>query len=124
MRIYSNYSSKDYDLIKKEADRLGFTPSALQSYALMLFVMNDSGNRNNSTSVAILQNKMITELEKMEKGKTFIVSSLLPDEWPNLTRNEKMTLAKTLSNYINKHTTLFSVEEKKAGKPKIYKKYR
>ncbi|MBE5959506.1 MAG: DUF1413 domain-containing protein [Lachnospiraceae bacterium] len=122
MRIYSNYNDSDYEIILKEAEKLGFTPSSLQSYALMLFVMSNSENRKNRIIVALLQNKMLKELKIMKSNKSFMVSSFFPEEWPHLSRGDKMTLAKTLTNYVDKHSSEFIIVKKEPGQPKVYQK--
>lgn len=122
MRIYSNYSQNDYDLIFKESNRLGFTPSSFQSYCVMLYIMQNTANRRGNANVALLISKMPAALNSMEKGKTFIVSSLFPNEWPDLSRSEKMTLAKALANYVSNNPSQFEVYSKTDGKTKVYKK--
>lgn len=122
MRIYSNYSQNDYDLILDESKKLGFTPSSFQNYCVMLYVMQNTNNRRGTTNVALLITKMLNALNSIAKNETFIVSSLLPDEWPNLSRSDKMTLAKALSNHVSNNPSKYAVDSKIAGKTKVYKK--
>ena len=93
-RIYSNYSDEEYEIIQKLSKEQGFTLSAFQKYCVMMTV----NKRGNQTTVSVLIDKMHKVLDSYEKGKPFIVSTLLPDEWSGLTRNDKMTISLALKS--------------------------
>ena len=116
-RIYSNYSETDYDLVDKMARELGFSLSSFQHYCVMLY----ADSRGNTTVISNLISGMLANMEKIDIGKTFIVSALLPDVWPKLTRNEKMTLAKQLASNV-KNNPNFEPHMIKKGKITIYKR--
>lgn len=107
-RIYSNYSDEEYELIQSLSNEQGFTLSSFQKYCVMMTV----NKRGNQTTVSVLIEKMHNVLETFEKGKPFIVSSLLPDEWPSLSRNDKMTISLALKKYIDEHPSEFKINKK------------
>ena len=107
-RIYSNYSDEEYEIIQNLAQEQGFTLSSFQKYCVMM-TANNSGNQ---TTVSVLIDKMHTVLDAFEKDKPFIVSSLLPDEWPNLSRNDKMTISLALKKYVDEHSSEFRINKK------------
>ena len=107
-RIYSNYSDEEYEIIQKLSKEQGFTLSAFQKYCVMMTV----NKRGNQTTVSVLIDKMHKVLDSYEKGKPFIVSTLLPDEWSGLTRNDKMTISLALKKYIDEHPNEFKVDKK------------
>ena len=107
-RIYSNYSSEEYQIIQNLAKEQGFTLSAFQKYCVMM----TANQRGNQTTVSTLIGKMHKVLESFKKGKPFIVSSLLPDEWPSLSRNDKMTISLALKKYIDEHPSEFKINKK------------
>lgn len=117
-RIYSNYDDKEMDRIKEVADELGFSASSFQKYCVMLYI----GDRNNNVPIINLQNEMIGKLTTMEQDTTFIVSALLPEKWPSLSRSEKMQLAKFLSSYVKKHAKEYEKHSAVSGKTTKYKK--
>lgn len=107
-RIYSNYSDEEYQIIKKLAEAQGFTLSAFQKYCVMLL----AEQKGESTSISELIEKMYQKLDTMEIGNTFIVSSLLPDEWFTLSRNDKMTISLALKKYVDRNSDKFRVDKK------------
>lgn len=117
-RIYSNYEVHEFESVKKKAEELGFSASSFQKYCVMLYL----GDRTNAVSIADLQEEMLNALEDMENGKTFIVSTLLPDKWTSLSRSTKMQLAKYLASYVYKHSERFIVADKVRGTINKYKK--
>lgn len=124
MRIYSNYNQNDYDLICEESQKLGFTPSSFQNYCVMLYIMQNTNNRKGATNIAALTTKMLNTLNSLPTGKekTFIVSSLISTEWPDLSRSEKMTLAKALANHVRNNPSSYSIDSMTVGKTTVYKK--
>lgn len=116
-RIYSNYEEKDFEVIQELAEELGFTLSSLQRYALLLFSNQKLGL--NLLDDGTLIGNMLKKLQEIPVGQTFIVSALLPDLWPKLSRGKKMLLAKQLSIKV-KNSIDFEVHEKSKGKATIY----
>lgn len=115
-RIYSNYSDEDYILISQKAQELGFSLSAYQHYCVMLSL----GNKNNACPIDELIAKMFQNLEQVQPKSQFIVSALLHNEWPSLSRSEKMIMAKQLSAKIRSDPRFESVSA--TGKTTIYKR--
>ncbi len=122
MRIYSNYNQNDYDLILEESKKLGFTPSSFQNYCVMLYIMQNTNNRKGTTSIATLTINMLNALNSRSSGETFIVSSLIPNEWPDLSRSDKMRIAKALASHVRNNPSTFSIDSMADGKITIYKK--
>ncbi|HQO41655.1 MAG TPA: hypothetical protein PLY12_01450 [Bacillota bacterium] len=118
-RIYSSYSEDEQKIIEKLAAEQGFTLSAFQKYCVMLYA-NEQGN---VSPINELIDKMKSRLEEMEPNKPFIVSSLLPDEWPSLSRNDKMTISLSLKKYIQDHSTEFKINKKIRSNINQYIKY-
>lgn len=116
-RIYSNYSDEDFDLLTDMASELGFSLSSFQHYCVMLY----ADRRGNTTSTSNLISEMLKNMQKVNIGDTFIVSALLPDTWPSLTRNVKMTLAKKLANKVRNDSN-FELYKVADGKTTIYKR--
>lgn len=114
-RIYSNYSEDDFNMVSKLASELGFSLSTFQHYCVMLY----ADSRGNTTVTTSLLSEMLSNMQKVEIGKTFIVSALLPDIWPTLTRNVKMTLAKQLAINV-KNNPNFSTYKITKGKTTVY----
>ncbi len=114
-RIYSNYSEEDFEMVSKLSSELGFSLSSFQHYCVMLY----ADSRGNSTPTNNLIAEMLSNLQKIEVGKPFIVSALLPDVWPSLTRNLKMTLAKQLAINVRNDPD-FSTHKVTKGKTTVY----
>lgn len=114
-RIYSNYSGDDYGMVCKLAAELGFSLSSFQHYCVMLY----ADSRGNTTPINNLMSEMFSNLQKIEVGKTFIVSALLPDMWSTLMRSEKMTLAKQLAIRVRNDPS-FSTYKTAKGKTTVY----
>lgn len=115
-RIYSNYSQSDYDIVIDLAKELGFSPSAFQHYCVMLY----ADKRGNTTPLASLKSKMLSNIQQKISGETFIVSSLVPDEWPSLSRSDKMFLAKQLSHHVKTNPAFYEPHSIANGKTTIY----
>lgn len=118
MRIYSNYSTNDANIVLKLAKELGFSPSSFQHYCVMLY----ADQRGNSFPINSLISQMLNNLNTLKSGDSFIVSALLPDEWVRLNRSEKMTLAKQLAHYVKQNPTMYTKFKVTKGKTTIYKK--
>lgn len=103
-RIYSYFSKEEYDLVVKAADEISLSPSAYMKYKVLLDLMPKE-HKDPTLCWKELQNN----LNKLPAGKTFIVSTLLPEIWPSLSRSTKMTLALKLS--------------KESYKSELYEKY-
>ena len=116
-RIYSNYSANDMSVITNLAKELGFSLSAFQHYCVMLYA---DQRRNTTTPITVLITKMLQTLSDLERGKTFIVSALLPVEWPSLSRSDKMLLAKQLSLYIKGNPQQYGIYKRTPGQSNIY----
>lgn len=116
MRIYSNYSQEDYDVVIELAEQLGFSPSAFQRYCVMLY----ADKRGNTTPLTSLKSKMLSNIKQKESGETFIVSSLVPDEWPSLSRSDKMSLAKQLALHVRNNPQRYKISSVSKGKTNIY----
>ena len=116
-RIYSNYEEKEFEVIQELAEELGFTLSSLQRYALLLFSNQKLGL--NLLDDGTLISAMLKELKKIPVGQKFIVSALLPDLWPKLSREKKMILAKQLSIKV-KNSIDFEIYKKSKSKATIY----
>lgn len=117
-RIYSNYSNNDFSIVTNLAKELGFSLSAFQHYCVMLY----ADHRGNTSPITLLVQKMFQTLSTRKPGDTFIVSALLPDEWPSLSRSDKMTLAKQLSLHVKNNPSKYEVYKKASGKINIYRK--
>ena len=117
-RIYSNYSQSDFDIVTTLAKELGFSTSAFQHNCVMLY----ADNRGNVSPINTLTRVMLNNLSQRKNGDTFIVSSLVPDEWPGLSRSDKMTLAKQLSHYVRTHSQEYGIFRVSKGRATIYKK--
>ena len=115
-RIYSNYSDEDYGLIESMAKELGFSLSSFQHYCVMLY----ADSRGNTTSTSNLKSEMLRNLDNFN-GDTFIVSALLDDVWPSLTRSVKMTLAKQLAIHV-RNDPKFEPYKVAKGKTTVYKR--
>lgn len=107
-RIYSNYSDEEYEIIQRLSEEQGFSLSSFQKYCVMIA----ANNHGNQTTVSTLIDKMYKVLENYEKEKPFIVSALLPDEWPTLSRNDKMTISLALKKYVDNHSNEFKICQK------------
>lgn len=116
-RIRSNYEEKEFEVLQKLAEELGFTLSSLQRYALLLFSNQKLGL--NLLDDGTLISEMLKNLKKIPVGQTFIVSALLPDLWPKLSREKKMILAKQLSMKV-KNSIDFEIFKKSKGKATVY----
>ena len=106
-RIYSNYSDGDFEDVVNFAAAMGFSPSAFQRYCTMLSVR--APQQGDVVPLDFLIKKIDFALSTKKSGDTFIVSSLLPEDWPNLSRSEKMTLAKYLSRFVSRNSNRFKV---------------
>lgn len=116
-RIYSNYSDEDFDMLTDMASELGFSLSSFQHYCVMLY----ADSRGNTTPTSNLKSEMLENMQKVNIGDTFIVSALLPDKWPSLTRNVKMTLAKQLAIKVRNDSN-FETYKVAKGKTTIYRR--
>lgn len=116
-RIYSNYSNEDFTMIYDLAKELGFSLSAFQHYCVMLY----ADRKGISTPSNGLLSQLFNNMQKIEVGETFIVSALLPDVWPTLTRSVKMTLAKQLAMQVKKSPD-FEPYQITKGKTTIYRR--
>ena len=115
-RIYSNYSQSDYEIVINLAKELGFSPSAFQHYCVMLY----ADKRGNTSPLSALTSTMFNNLKAIKSGETFIVSALLPDEWPSLSRSDKMSLAKKLSHHVKTNPAVYEPHSIADGKTTIY----
>ncbi len=115
-RIYSNYSQDDYDIVIDLAKELGFSTSALQHYCVMLY----ADKRGNTSPLSALTSIMFANLKNIKSGDTFIVSALIPDEWPSLSRSNKMSLAKQLSHHVKTNSKIYQPYIIAKGKTTIY----
>ena len=116
MRIYSNYSANDFNIVTQLAQELGFTTSAFQHYCVMLY----ADHRGNISPLNSLTAKMLSNLNTVKSNDTFIVSSLIPEEWPSLNRSEKMTLAKQLAHHVKANPNIYVPYKIAKGKTTIY----
>ena len=114
-RIYSNYSEDDFKMVGTLASELGFSLSSFQHYCVMLY----ADSRGNTNTTSVLLSEMLSNMKKIAVGETFNVSALLPDKWPTLTRNVKMTLAKQLAINIRNNSD-FSAYIVTKGKTTVY----
>lgn len=114
-RIYSNYSEDDFIMVRGLASELGFSLSSFQHYCVMLY----ADSRGNTTFTANLLSELLANMQNYKVGETFIVSALLPEKWPTLTRNVKMTLAKQLAIHVRNNPD-FSTHKVTKGKVTVY----
>lgn len=117
-RIYSNYSQSDFDIVIKLSKELGFSASAFQHYCVMLY----ADQRGSASPLNTLKTTMMSNLGQLKSGDTFIVSALVADEWPSLSRSDKMCLAKQLSLHIKTHPRDYEVFRSSKGQATLYKK--
>lgn len=103
--IYSNYKDTEKEKIKETANELGFSLSAFQKYCVMLY----SGDKNNIIQMIAMKKEMLINLKNQSSSSPFIVSALLSDKWPSLSRSEKMQLAKFLASYVKHHSDKYSI---------------
>ena len=120
MRIYSNYTEEEGKLVFKKAKELGFTPSALQHYALMLYVNDKKKEVDEVVDMNELVDKMLNNLKNKKPGDTFIVSALLADKWAILGRSEKMTLSKQLAYVVRQNPDKYGCHKAIKGKTIVY----
>ena len=116
MPLYSNDTPTAFSDVCQMAQELGFTPSAFQHYCVML----QAGRQSGAPPLATLVATMLQNLDRRQHGETFIVSSLLPDEWPCLSRSEKMTLAKQLARHVKTHPDRFAPYKVAKGSTTVY----
>ena len=122
MRIYSNYTDSEKNAITAEASSIGMTPSSFQKYCTMLYVNRDPNSRSNVLSIPSLIKEMMTALSNLDKGTTFICSSLFaPEIWSNLSPSEKRTLAFKLRHEVD-NSSEYQIIGNKRGKINQYKK--
>lgn len=95
MRIYSNYSQKEYDRIKEIADSEGMSMNQLQAYALLLHC--DMPRKQNQT-IGHLKNEVIHFINNF-KGETFICSAPFTKSWASFTAADKDQVAKLIKSY-------------------------
>lgn len=103
MRIYSNYSEEEYELMVEASKQVGLSLSAYQKYCSLLGLSN-----TNTFLLTDLTQEMFSCLKSFEQGIPFIVSSLLPSKWITLTRSQKITLSKKLSNEIKSNPSVYN----------------
>lgn len=97
-RIYINYSEEEFELICAKSKEIGLSPTAFVKYNSLLGL-----SYQNSYDLIEIMNKMHVNLKEMKSGTKFIVSALVPHEWVQLTRGEKMTLSKKLAAFVKEH---------------------
>lgn len=109
-RIYSNYTDEEYKKIEAASKELGMSMSAYQRYVTALSLPLDT--RTGSKTVPELIKLMFANLSTLKKGDKFIVSTLLPEDWPNIScRSDKITLAKTLAKYVKEHSSKYTINQ-------------
>jgi len=102
MRIYSNYSENEYELMVEASKKVGLSLSAYQKYSSLLGL-----NNANTFLLPDLIQEMLSCLECFKQEVPFIVSSLLPEKWVSLTRSQKITLSIQLANKIKANTSVY-----------------
>lgn len=123
MRIYSNYTQKEANYIKKMAAEIGMTPSSFQKYATCLYLHRDPGDRSSILATPNLISLMLAELSKLPAKTEFICSALFPPEtWANLSPSIKRTLAYRLSQEVDRNPLKYQIVLHKRGQPNRYKK--
>ncbi len=111
-RIYSNYSQAEFQLVQAQCRQVGLTPSAYQKYHTLLSLPASppaGGAQPGAANLPALLQLLMYNLNRWPAGVPFIVSSLLPDQWPALSKPIKNTLSQALRRTV-------------AGDPARYKK--
>ncbi len=122
MTLACTYSPSEENDILTVTSELGFSPSALQRYALLLYVSQYLGGRSTSpTPIPSLIASMMSNLSNKQPGETFIVSSLV-NSWDQLSRGDKMILSKALAAHIAQSSGQYSKYGATRQKVTIYKK--
>lgn len=117
-RIYSNYTTDEYTLLQNKAMEVGLSSlSAYQKYVTLLGITS----YNNYNLVNLIK-KMMATLKGLKSGTTFIVSSLLPEEWVTLNRSQKNTLAQQLKKFIDENKNEYERVQVLSSKTTQYKK--
>ena len=114
-RIYSNYTTQEFETIKVESEKIGMSLSSYQKYQTLLGL-----SKNNTINISNLIANMQNELSKKRKNDVFIVSSLLPNEWVNLNRSQKNTLSQTLKKIVKNNPHRYSINQVLPGKINQY----
>lgn len=104
-RVYSNYTDEQFLRLKEEAEKRHMT---ISNYQLYLVLLGLPEIESAETNLVQLSNDMFCNLNAMEYGVPFIISSLFTVEvWSSLNAKEKKTLAMQLSHYVRKHPDEF-----------------
>lgn len=120
-RIYSNYTDEEFEKIKKASEEVGMSLSAYQKYATTLHLPNDT--RNGTKSLPDLIKVMYSSLNVLKKGDVFIVSTLLPEDWANISdRSTKNILSQTLSKHVRSNPDKYIINQVLPNGTNQYKK--
>lgn len=117
VRVYSNYSNEEMEILKAESEKLGLSLSAFQKYRTLLSLRHKKGDE---TDITKLIEVMKQSLSNKRSEDVFIVSSLLPDEWVKLNKREKNTLVQTLKRIVYENPDLYYLNAVLPGKINQY----
>ena len=100
-RVYSTYTEEQFKTLKEEAEKRNMTLSNYQLYLVLLALPEIESD---GTNLVQLSNDMFCNLNAMEPGVPFIISSLFTaDTWASLNAKEKKALAMQLSHHVRNH---------------------
>lgn len=120
-RILSSYSENEFEIIQKESNEYGMTPSVFQKYCVLLH-LGLKTEQLMDVNIHDLKQMMTDELISKKPNDTFIVSALLPPEiWCTLNRSQKTTLSLYLKEQIEEQPDRFEVARVLHNNVKQYK---
>ena len=118
-RIYTSYSDEEFFLIKQRSESIGMSMSSYQKYCTLLTTSSPASN-NQPVDIAPLIQTMTKNLSEKKPGDLFIVSSLLPNEWPTLSKRIKNTLSQNLKRIIANNPEKYAINAVLSGKINQY----
>lgn len=114
--IRLTFTDDEYALLEEEAKLRSMPVSTFVKHMVMLQVAPRI-----KYNAQILLQKAESQLQNINVNEPFIVSSLLPVEWPSLTKSQKMLVSKQLVKWVEESNSQFSkLEEKYQGKTNKY----
>ncbi len=118
-KVISSFTEEEYDLLTEHTLKLGFSNvSTYIKYQALLPI----GLKDDEKDTFDMIKKLHNNLDNVPVGSTFIVSSLLPDEWTKLNRSQKFSLSRNLSDYIKNNPDKYLVHSKTSANINIYQK--
>lgn len=120
--IDSTYSDDEFKALQEYSQKAGFSLSEFQKYMSLLYLdLRPSDLTIDDLKYNNLKKELDDRLNKIAPSKTFIVSSLLPDKWVYLNRNEKRKLSNYLSKKVKDDPSQYN-KISQLGSTNLYKK--